>query len=269
MFLLLTALITIQGQSEHKISLMIQDFSDTSNQQIFIVNKGRNSALVHALMEQLTTRLSFFFQIVEREKLDTIMAEQNRAKSGAITKNQAVTDLNGATYLLTGAIINFSHQPQRVMAYGAALESHTYQMDVIFKIIDTSTGDVLFPGQSRITEKTRFELTPDHMARELSAKAAEEVAESIEGFFKDESDRGEAGLTAKKNQKITLTSKPNGAEVDFDGLYEGKTPFTLEVTPGIHEVTFTYPGYHTWKKKIRIQKDMEINPELAIKEPQQ
>lgn len=44
--------------------------------------------------------------------------------------------------------------------------------------------------------------------------------------------------------RVALTSKPPGAALTVDGSYKGKTPLTLELTPGEeHALTMSLPGY--------------------------
>ena len=256
--------------------LMIRDFSDTSSQKIFNTQKGQNSALVHAFMEHLATNLAFSFRIVEREKLPTLLEEQALTKSGLVTRNGAKPDLTGASYLLTGSFIEIAHIPKTFEGYGVTYQSHSYRMRVVYKIVDTSTGEVVFPDTETVVfpdvkkgERpilgNRQKL--EEIARTLAWRMAEQVALGIEGYFKERSDYGSLKFGANTGVVLKITSVPEGADVEVDGFYRGSTPMEVPVSRGIHTVVLTRSGYPPWRKKINVQEDLTINPTLkTIKE---
>jgi PKD repeat protein len=56
-----------------------------------------------------------------------------------------------------------------------------------------------------------------------------------------------------QNGSVAVTSVPNGASVTLDGRYEGTTPvIILDVLPGNHEISLTYPGYAPLKQSISV-----------------
>ena len=51
---------------------------------------------------------------------------------------------------------------------------------------------------------------------------------------------------------LAVSSSPSGAEIDIDGAFVGDTPSTLDVKPGVHEVTVKEKGYADWSRKLSV-----------------
>ncbi|MEK6936880.1 MAG: PEGA domain-containing protein [Nanoarchaeota archaeon] len=54
---------------------------------------------------------------------------------------------------------------------------------------------------------------------------------------------------------ITVLSEPNNAEVFIGPNYVGKTPITITIIPGTHEITLKKVGYHDLKEYVELKKD--------------
>ena len=52
--------------------------------------------------------------------------------------------------------------------------------------------------------------------------------------------------------ELTLTSSPDGAEIEVDGAFAGNTPSTVQVSAGDHTVRITHKGYEPYEKKVRL-----------------
>ena len=66
---------------------------------------------------------------------------------------------------------------------------------------------------------------------------------------------------------LVVDSRPTGAEVYLDGRLRGRTPLTLSVNPGRHEVELRLPGYQPYKATVnpkpgeRVQVFAQLVPE--------
>ncbi len=60
---------------------------------------------------------------------------------------------------------------------------------------------------------------------------------------KDTSSSAGETLTLKKGQGITIVSNPGEANIEIDGKTFGKTPQTLDITPGEHAILLTHVNY--------------------------
>jgi hypothetical protein len=60
---------------------------------------------------------------------------------------------------------------------------------------------------------------------------------------------------------IYLTSDPDGAEINVDNSFAGKTPMTLKLKPGKHAIRMFMNGYHNWSQFITTEAGSE--PHIA------
>ena len=106
------------------------------------------------LSDMLSNELSSSgdFRVVERQKLQNVLEEQNLAASGRVAKGTGakIGKLTGAQYLITGTVSAFEENTSGTgggfMIKGIALggkKSEAY-MAVDIRVIDTTTGDVAY-----------------------------------------------------------------------------------------------------------------------------
>lgn len=62
--------------------------------------------------------------------------------------------------------------------------------------------------------------------------------------------------------KLTITSKPSEAKFYINDVYYGKTPLTIELRPGIYEVTVRLKGFKDEKEKVAVRPG--ISTELDV-----
>jgi hypothetical protein len=58
--------------------------------------------------------------------------------------------------------------------------------------------------------------------------------------------------------KISFTSDPDGAEIEIDDSYVGKTPTASELKPGKHTVRMFMNGYRNWAQWINVEEGSEV-----------
>jgi PEGA domain len=51
---------------------------------------------------------------------------------------------------------------------------------------------------------------------------------------------------------LSLTSKPDNAEIEVDGAFVGNTPSTLDLPPGEHDITISKKRFEEWTRKIKL-----------------
>ena len=56
---------------------------------------------------------------------------------------------------------------------------------------------------------------------------------------------------------LKVQSTPIGAQVFVDGMFKGKAPVKLELSPGKHEVRLTLPDYYDWEDQIQLKEESE------------
>ena len=52
---------------------------------------------------------------------------------------------------------------------------------------------------------------------------------------------------------VVVTSEPEGADVEVDGIHYGSAGQQLTLTPGLHSCVDSLPGYTPWTKKVMVQ----------------
>lgn len=64
---------------------------------------------------------------------------------------------------------------------------------------------------------------------------------------------------------VTVRSVPSGAEILVDGQVAGRTPQTLELGAGTHELSLRLPGYATWRDSINVVANVALElPEIQL-----
>ena len=69
---------------------------------------------------------------------------------------------------------------------------------------------------------------------------------------------------ATSTAKLSISSVPDGADIEIDGNFSGNTPSDLEVPEGDHAITVKKSGYKAWERKLKVVAGSNINlkPEL-------
>jgi len=63
--------------------------------------------------------------------------------------------------------------------------------------------------------------------------------------------------------ELTVSSTPDGAEIEIDRKVAGNTPMTVPLSHGEHWVTLRKDGYRLWRRRIKIESStLELNAEL-------
>src|SRR5882724_1220027 len=52
--------------------------------------------------------------------------------------------------------------------------------------------------------------------------------------------------------KLSVTSTPDGADIEMDGSFVGNTPSDIDVPAGEHTVTVKKSGFQSWEKKLKV-----------------
>ena len=63
--------------------------------------------------------------------------------------------------------------------------------------------------------------------------------------------------------KVSVTSVPDGADIEVDGSFVGNTPSSMELPSGEHTVTVRKTGFKTWERKVKVGGgEIRINAEM-------
>ena len=57
---------------------------------------------------------------------------------------------------------------------------------------------------------------------------------------------------------LQVASRPGGAEVIVDGKSVGRTPLSMEMSPGSHEVRLSLPGFKSWTTTVDVKPGITV-----------
>ena len=174
----------------------------------------------------LTTELvkSGKFDMFERDRLNTIIKEQNLGTSGRVNPASAarIGKIIGVSYIITGAVTEYGQSRSGGGGGGVNVGKVGYHSAVDIRMVDATTGRIVFAdtdSHSKSSVKVRIfgfgggESFNEKLATETMREAIKKVAAKMDATkFKTSSSRKPAATAAK-------TAKPAGKAVvaDVDG----------------------------------------------------
>ena len=127
--------------SGKKIPIVVMDFETRVPGQGYQVGHGASDMLITALVKTKK------YKVYERDRLNSIMKEQNLQMSGAVDMSTAVQigKLVGAKYILTGAVTEFG--VAKSGAHGGGwfdVGKKHYRSTVDVRAVNVQTGEIVF-----------------------------------------------------------------------------------------------------------------------------
>jgi hypothetical protein len=58
-------------------------------------------------------------------------------------------------------------------------------------------------------------------------------------------------VAAVVSAQLSISSTPDGADIEVDGNFVGNTPSSVEVAPGDHTIAVKKTGYKAWERKLK------------------
>ena len=96
---------------------------------------------------------------------------------------------------------------------------------------------------------------PEHGA---AIRAAEEAAAAAR--TKPALQLVSAGGTAQASgAKLSISSSPDGADIEADGNFVGNTPSDIQLTEGEHTISVSKSGFKTWQKKLKVSNGSSVH----------
>jgi Curli production assembly/transport component CsgG/PEGA domain len=237
-------------------SIAIADF--TSDQR---------TTLTHGLPDMVADALvnSKRFDVYERGKLDTIMKEQGFQASGFADPQTAVAlgKVAGVHYILTGQILDYGREIRDFSGYGVRTRTSFYRLKAGIKVLDVKTGKVLFSrndsAEEQVTEGNNTLVSDTTMDSKLAQEVSDKLVKALfdDDTFKDKQESAAALLPVK------VTSEPDHADVEVDGVFYGNAGSDIKLPSGLHLVTVSLPGYEKWSKKVLVRDGLAINATLS------
>lgn len=211
------------------------------------------------------------FEVVEREKLDSAMREIGFGQSGMVDSSTASAFGRqiGAKYLLTGRVISMDSEQKHFEGYGVSTTNTIVRLSVSVRILDVESGRIEFStrtqSQQVFNEGGGLRVESSNPYAPLSEEAAVNIVAAIQNSGKFDAARGNnAGTTATPRMvSVSLSSQPEGADVEIDGVFYGNTGSTLKVPEGLRRIRITLAGYQPWEKQAMVADGVSFTATLA------
>lgn len=208
------------------------------------------------------------FDVIEREKMQTIMRELGFSSSGMVDMNGAAQmgRLLGAKYLLTGKVIALNKSMKRFKGYGVDTNNAIYTLSASIRIFDTEKGSIVFSNRAKssttINEGGGLQIHVDNVYEPL----ADEMSVELIGNLKDSPFINPPKADTQKKVtfvQVQFDSTPINADVEIDGIFYGNTGSKLKVPEGLHQVVISISGYSPWNKRVMLSNEGKINATLS------
>jgi PEGA domain len=74
----------------------------------------------------------------------------------------------------------------------------------------------------------------------------------------------DVGSARVSGAKLSISSSPDGADIEADGSFVGNTPSDIQLSEGEHEITVKKSGFKAWEKKLKVSNgsSVHVNAEL-------
>lgn len=210
------------------------------------------------------------FDVVEREKMNSITRELGFGASGLVDPSSAAQmgRLAGARLLMTGRVISLGQEEKTFSGYGIQSRSTVLSLSVSVRIVDTESGSIAFSTRTTthrtITETGGMNVRTNTAYGALAEQAANELVGEISrsGRFEQRSTHQDAS-TAISLVGVEVSSTPVNADVEVDGIFYGNAGSTLQLPQGLRSVRISLAGYQPWEKRVMINSGTVINATLA------
>lgn len=206
-----------------KVRVAIMDFANRSSFNYF------GDFLGPAAASELATQLvkSGAFTVIERDRLDAILAEQGLGQAGTVNAATAaqVGKLLGAQLILTGDITQFSLEEVSGGFRGIGGSYHKAEVKLDVRMIDTNTGELLLAEEGEGTKNfggafvRGFDLQRD-FNRGVAQEALRPAVDDLVGKVVSQADRFANLETPAASGNIVGEGEDNTVYIDRGSNFE-------------------------------------------------
>lgn len=207
------------------------------------------------------------FDVLEREKL-TSMARELSFQAGALVdpgKAVEIGNMSGGQIMVTGNIIENTNSRNSSSSYGITSTIRTYYLKSRIEVIDLQTGSKILSHIAddqailKSTGPNSVGRGEDSIGPAVALKHVKNILENkrIRAMI-DSTNGNEAGPVT-----MSVESEPNGADVEIDGVFLGNAGNTFQLTPGVHTVSISLPGYEIWEKQVKVTNGLSFKANLT------
>jgi len=119
-------------------------------------------------------------------------------------------------------------------------------------VFDAASGDSVV-SKSTLSLGGSVQEACDAIAKHWSEHGSEIRARAAQGKENSvPSAAAPAPAVASAEAHVSVTSVPDGADIEVDGSFVGNTPSTLDMTVGGHTVTVKKAGFKPWTRNVKV-----------------
>lgn len=196
----------------------------------------------------------------------TDIVERAYEKELALAGLVVVPEKEKAEYVVSGEVREFRLYIGKRDEIGIEVAStlkNAQTNSVVWAGVESERGDRFagVMGNSRATISNYIAATLQKVVRKSIASAGTRLSP---GAASEKQLEGSAAPAAAGEGKIVITASPERSKVYFDGIYYGLTPITIEMPPGVYEVTIKQSGFKLFNEKVSIRRDATTEMEAEL-----
>lgn len=209
------------------------------------------------------------FEVVEREKLASVMREIGFGQSGMVDPSSAAQfgRLLGAGLLLTGRVVSLEGEERSFSGYGVNTRNTVLTLSVAIRITDAESGSIRFSTRTRtqrtINEAGGLRVASSGAFTALAEQAAVEMVKEIVASGRFSTRQAADAAPAARPVRVTVMSVPEGADVEVDGVFYGNTGGEMSIPSGLRRIRITLAGYQPWEKQVMVNEGSRFTATLA------
>ena len=208
---------------------------------------------------------SGLFDVLEREKLVSVVQELNFQAGALVDPSKAVQigGMSGARLLVTGNIVESNASRDTSSAYGVSSTIDRFYLKARLEVVDLESGSKIFSNVADSFAELK-KVGPNTVGRGEDSLGPDVATQLVAAMIENPRIRDLAGdAVPDEPATITISSEPEGADVEIDGVYLGNAGGSFEVTPGVHEIVVSRPGFDPWSKKVKVTDGLSFTATLA------
>jgi hypothetical protein len=246
--------------AKKRITVAVVDFDNRSGERLPDIGPAAND-IVTSFLHGMN------FRLVTRDRIQSVLREQNLDPTQLSTRGiSRFGKLVDADVVVTGSVTRYDVERRTFKGYGTSILSDTYRIGAHLQVIDINTGEIFFSRGFGLEAKKSY---PDAASapRRPTSRESELLAtllkEKARGDLTSALQQIAGGGRAGELILVPVHSLPSGAEVVVAGIYRGKTPTELDLSPGVHEIEIRRRGYALWRHKVIVEPGFRIEATLS------
>jgi len=213
------------------------------------------------------------FEVIEREKLKSLMSEINFGLSGFVDSKTAAKlgKVYGATHLMTGRVISVEREDSSYSGgnYGISGTNVAWNLSISVRIFELQTSKIVYSDRTR----TRWVARNSARSQSSTSTPYDKIAETaavkvVAGIAKSAFGRGlavgagSASIKSSAAINVQIDSDPPGADIEVDGVFIGNTGSSYSLSPGIRLIKISRGKARVWEKKVEVKPGLKITAVL-------